>query len=59
MDALMCGEGSVWDPAPQTRRDAAAMCAAVARVLKPNGCFVQISFAQPNFSQTLPREQLS
>jgi ubiquinone/menaquinone biosynthesis C-methylase UbiE len=59
MDALMCDEGSVWDPAPQTRRDAAAMCAAVARVLKPNGCFVQISFAQPNFSQTLPREQLS
>ena len=49
MDALMCDEGSVWDPAPRTRRDAAAMCRAVSRVLKPGGCFLQISFAQPHF----------
>jgi len=49
MDALMCDEGSVWDPSPRTRQDAAAMCQAVSRVLKPGGCFLQISFAQPHF----------
>lgn len=49
MDALMCDEGSVWDPSPRTRQDAAAMCRAVSRVLKPGGCFLQISFAQPHF----------
>mmetsp|Transcript_3637 Transcript_3637/g.4577 ORF Transcript_3637/g.4577 Transcript_3637/m.4577 type:complete len:99 (+) Transcript_3637:2-298(+) len=49
MDALMCDEGSAWDPNPVTKADAASMCAAVRRVLVPFGEFVQISFAQPHF----------
>ena len=49
MDALMCDEGSVWDPNPKTRADAAAMCRAVSRVLRNGGLFIQISFAQPHF----------
>lgn len=34
MDALMCDEGSVWDPHQKTRSDADAMCRAVSRVLR-------------------------
>lgn len=49
MDALMCDEGSPWDPNPATKADAASMCAAVSRVLKPGYLFAQISFAQPHF----------
>ena len=49
MDALMCDEGSVWDPDPRTREDARRMCHATSRVLRPGGVFVQISFAQPHF----------
>ena len=54
MDALMCDEGSPWDPNPETRRDADAMCRAVSRVLRKDGVekggvFIMISFAQPHF----------
>ena len=49
MDAIMCDEGSAWDPSEETKRDAAAMCASVARVLSDRGLFLQVSFAQPHF----------
>jgi hypothetical protein len=49
MDALMCDEGSPWDPNPGTIQDATAMCTAVSRVLVDGGVLVMISFAQPHF----------
>lgn len=49
MDALMCDEGSPWDPSEGTKRDAHLMCLACARVLVPGGRLVMISFAQPHF----------
>lgn len=49
MDALMCDEGDVWDPNPEVLAAADRMCGHVSRVLKPNGLFFQISFAQPHF----------
>jgi ubiquinone/menaquinone biosynthesis C-methylase UbiE len=49
MDALMCDEGDVWDPNPEVLAAADRMCGHISRVLKPNGLFLQISFAQPHF----------
>lgn len=49
MDALVCDEGSAWDPNTATQADAASMCAAVSRVLVQGAAFIQISFAQPHF----------
>ena len=49
MDALMVQEGDVWNPSSMTIDKARAMCSHVSRILKPQGKFLQISFAQPHF----------
>ena len=49
MDALMTGEGDVWNPAAEVITASCAMCAHVARVMKDGGTFVQISLSQPHF----------
>eukprot|EP00696_Hemimastix_kukwesjijk_P006352 gnl/Hemi2/18046_TR5962_c0_g1_i1.p2 gnl/Hemi2/18046_TR5962_c0_g1~~gnl/Hemi2/18046_TR5962_c0_g1_i1.p2 ORF type:complete len:152 (+),score=37.34 gnl/Hemi2/18046_TR5962_c0_g1_i1:360-815(+) len=46
MDALLVDEGSPWGP-PQA--DVLRMCAEVARVLRPGGVYVQVTFGQPHF----------
>lgn len=49
MDALVVDEGDVWDPDQHVIDSVDAMCLCVSRVLKPQGKFLQISFAQPHF----------
>lgn len=49
MDALMVDEGDVWDPNRDCKVQAHRLCREVQRVLKDNGLFLQISFAQPHF----------
>ncbi|CAM9252293.1 unnamed protein product [Choristocarpus tenellus] len=49
MDALMVDEGDVWHPEASVIELADRMCREVARVLRPGGVFLQISFAQPHF----------
>jgi len=49
MDAIMVDEGDVWNPKHSVIQDADKMCLGISRVLKPDGKFVQISFAQPHF----------
>ena len=49
MDALCVDEGDVWDPQESCRRDVHQTCRAIHRVLKRDGLFIQISFAQPHF----------
>ena len=49
MDAIMVDEGDVWYPEQSVIDSALSMCQEIARVLKPNGLHIQISFAQPHF----------
>jgi SAM-dependent methyltransferase len=49
MDALMVQEGDVWNPRQTVIDQARSMCQHISRILKPNGKFLQISFAQPHF----------
>jgi len=49
MDALMSGEGDVWNPDVGVVASCRAMCRHVSRVLGETGTFVQVSFAQPHF----------
>ncbi|CAM9744500.1 unnamed protein product, partial [Phaeothamnion confervicola] len=49
MDALVVEEGDPWSPEPAVVATVHRMCAAVSRVLRPGGRFLQISFAQPHF----------
>lgn len=48
-DAILAAEGSVWDPEPAVVDDMDRTCRSVARVLRPGGKFVQITFQQPMF----------
>lgn len=49
MDALICDEGSCWDPNETTVDDVNSMCQAAIRVLKPKGKFLQLTFQDPYF----------
>ena len=49
MDAIMVDEGDVWHPKDECKVQAHQLCKGVSRVLKQNGYFLQISFAQPHF----------
>ena len=49
MDALMVDEGDVWYPSTDVIQSVDRMCRGVHDVLKPDGIFMQISFAQPHF----------
>jgi SAM-dependent methyltransferase len=49
MDALMVDEGDVWDPELETIKSVDKMCSDISRVLKIDGIFLQITFAQPHF----------
>jgi ubiquinone/menaquinone biosynthesis C-methylase UbiE len=40
LDSILCGEGSTVN--------AAKMCSEISRVLKPNGCFIIISYGVPD-----------
>lgn len=48
-DAILAAEGSVWDPEPAVVDDMDRTCRSVARVLRPGGRFLQITFQQPMF----------
>lgn len=58
MDALVTDEGDPWNPNERTRNDTASMMKAVARVLKPGGTFVQITFQQPHFRKRYLENEL-
>lgn len=50
MDALMVDEGDVWNPKTEVIEIVDKMCLTTSNVLKkPDGLFIQISFAQPHF----------
>lgn len=49
MDALMVDEGDVWDPEQKVVGSVDRMLLGIAKVLRPGGKFLQISFAQPHF----------
>mmetsp|Transcript_23828 Transcript_23828/g.30856 ORF Transcript_23828/g.30856 Transcript_23828/m.30856 type:complete len:262 (+) Transcript_23828:59-844(+) len=49
MDALTTVEGDPWNPNQEILDQAHQMCTGITRVLKDNGLFLQISFAQPHF----------
>lgn len=49
MDALCVDEGDVWDPKDDVINNVHRMCADISRILKPNGFFLSLSFAQPHF----------
>eukprot|EP01039_Chlorochromonas_danica_P000712 gene712-774_t len=49
MDALVVDEGDVWEPEQNVVEIVDTMCLTTTRVLKKDGLFLQISFAQPHF----------
>mmetsp|Transcript_17328 Transcript_17328/g.27969 ORF Transcript_17328/g.27969 Transcript_17328/m.27969 type:complete len:199 (-) Transcript_17328:664-1260(-) len=49
MDALVTDEGDPWNPNEETKKSTGNMMSSVAKVLKPGGKFIQISFQQPHF----------
>jgi len=49
MDALMSDEGDVWNPSVVVVESCWDMCRGISDVLKGEGYFLQISFAQPHF----------
>jgi hypothetical protein len=49
MDALMTEEGDVWNPKESLIEKSRSMCRNIARIMKPGGHHLQISFQQPHF----------
>lgn len=49
MDALCVDEKDVWDPLEGVIENVHLMCTDISRILKPNGIFLSLSFAQPHF----------
>ncbi|ELR14819.1 endothelin converting enzyme 2, putative, partial [Acanthamoeba castellanii str. Neff] len=49
MDAIMCEKGDSWELDPKIAERCHLMCAEVARILKPGGKYIQITFGQPHF----------
>lgn len=60
MDALLVDEGDVWSPKESVVQQVDIMCQNISRVLKRDGFFIQISFAQHHFrSKYLMGERIS
>ncbi|NWQ62975.1 EFMT4 methyltransferase, partial [Neopipo cinnamomea] len=49
LDVLMVEETDPWDVSPQAAASMRRVLAEVSRVLRPGGCFLSITFAQPHF----------
>ncbi|XP_053930777.1 EEF1A lysine methyltransferase 4 [Cuculus canorus] len=49
LDVLMVEETDPWDVSPQAAAAMHRVLAEVSRVLRPGGCFISITFAQPHF----------
>lgn len=49
MDALMVDKGDPWNPNPAVVEQTHRVCTEIARVLVPNGVYIQLSFEQPHF----------
>ncbi|OAV89137.1 hypothetical protein, variant [Puccinia triticina 1-1 BBBD Race 1] len=49
MDALMCAKGDVWDPPEEVVENCKMEVDEVARILKPGGVFIYVTFGQPHF----------
>jgi len=52
MDALMCAKGDVWDPPQEVIENCKLEVDEVARILKPGGVFIYITFGQPHFRKS-------
>lgn len=55
MDAMLCFKGSPWDPPETVVRDCAEQISETARVLRPGGKFLMVSFRPAHFLR--PRVQ--
>jgi len=53
IDALLCAQSSAWTVPDDIAKDVHRMCSEISRVLKPNGVFISITFAQPHFRKLL------
>ncbi|XP_039233967.1 EEF1A lysine methyltransferase 4 isoform X2 [Pipra filicauda] len=49
LDVLVVEETDPWDVSPQAAASMRRVLAEVSRVLRPGGCFLSITFAQPHF----------
>lgn len=49
MDAVVADGGDCWSPDDDMLAKTDAICGETARVLKPGGIYVQVSFGQPHF----------
>ncbi|KAH8923113.1 S-adenosyl-L-methionine-dependent methyltransferase [Atractiella rhizophila] len=49
MDALLCYKGDIWNPPQDVVENVEKEMAEVRRVLKDDGVFIYVSFAQPHF----------
>lgn len=49
MDAVLAHGGDVWDPPADLLAVAERICSETARVLRPGGVYMQLSFSQPHF----------
>ncbi|NXU58861.1 EFMT4 methyltransferase, partial [Turnix velox] len=49
LDVLMVGETDPWHVSPRAVAEMHRVLSEVSRVLRPEGCFISISFAQPHF----------
>ena len=49
MDALAVNEKDVWSPDESVVQSIHRMCTDISRILKHNGLFLSLSFAQPHF----------
>eukprot|EP01111_Echinosteliopsis_oligospora_P010567 TRINITY_DN3323_c0_g1_i1.p1 TRINITY_DN3323_c0_g1~~TRINITY_DN3323_c0_g1_i1.p1 ORF type:complete len:217 (-),score=58.68 TRINITY_DN3323_c0_g1_i1:18-668(-) len=57
IDALMCDQTSAWEVSDDVATSVGRMCSEISRVLKPNGVFISITFAQPHFRKKLIDKQ--
>jgi ubiquinone/menaquinone biosynthesis C-methylase UbiE len=53
MDAIMCEKGDVWNVSEELAAKVDNMLSEVARVLKPGGKYIYITFGQPHFRKPL------
>jgi len=57
IDALMCDQVSAWEVPDDIANSVDKMCSEIYRVLKPNGIFISITFAQPHFRKKLIQKE--
>lgn len=49
LDVLFTSEKSVWNPSSEAQEDMDGTLSSIAHVMKPNGCFISVTFAEPFF----------